>query len=558
MISGGCMNKQEYSAWIRSVRGKMSQEEFGKKIIHYYSPKKGMDKICKTYHRNEVGLWEAGKSLPLNVETFISIALVEYDKNNRNSFVNNYERNQRLNFVSELIENILGIELYCRSLHDVLLIQVCRGVISFEDVLVLEPKYEKCISDVKLENEEKRRIALQRETQNIQYDVYKISSVKELDRLVFDYRVYFYTGNRTLGDHFNVLFEKKIRYGHKVSIQDAVCVFAPNYRDSYNRIFTSSSITRQWLLDLCIHLRMNRDEINTVLKYAHMVELSENMDDVEWFYREKVTIRINDGWSVNIAAPIGSGYWYKQLESQCIENYASHFAFFNKLPLDYKLKIALLMGIYIEQEYFENLPPIDYILESFSELYPQGKAAIKCLDKTLKTIDPNTWEYSPDLQYQLNDQLSSWYDYLRSGCEYAESDILQSILDEYKQECEKYFEMNTLINATAIDTENALKLHYLAALIYTVFTGRYYDGELKQDDLNMIKLNIENSSNEGVYIAPFMINFIGSFLDNRPVYVNERGQLYKVDKNGRSRKPFDWEEVLEDLWASVIELIAQS
>lgn len=552
------MNKQEYSLWIRSVRGEMTQDEFGKKIIHYYSPKKGMEKICKTYHRNEVRLWEAGNSLPLNVETFISIALVEYDKNYKNSFVNNDERNKRLRFVSELIERILGIELYCRSLHDVLLIQVCRGVISFEDVLRLEPKYEECISSFKLGSEEKRRIALKRETQNIQYDVYKIGSVEELDQLVSDYKIYFYTGNRTLGDHFNVLFENRIRYGYKVSIQDAVRIFAPNYRDSYTRIFTSSSITRQWLLDLCIHLRMNREEINTVLKYAHMVELSENKDDYEWFYREKFTLKSNDSWGASIEAPIGSGYWYKQLESRRIENVVPHFAFFNEWSLDDKMRIALLMGNYIEQEYFDNLPPIDYILESFSELYPQGKAAIKRLNKILKMIDPNTWEYSHDLQNQLNGQLAIWYEYLRSGCEYAESDILQNILDEYKHECVNYYEMYNLVNFTAIDTENALKLHYLAALIYTVFSGRYYDGELKQDDLNMIKYNIEKASNEGVYIAPFMVNFIGAFLDNRPVYVNGKGQFYKVDKNGRNRKPFDWEEVLEDLWASVIELIAQS
>ena len=148
------MDKQKYSSWIRKIRGKISQEEFGRKICHFKNEKD--IKVCSGYHRNEISNWEKGKNLPTNLETFISIALLDFDSCNPKKEKDNGYRNLRFQYVQNKMEQLLGQKLYCRCIHDVLLIQVCRDIINFNELLDMEPKLEQIIQDVDKEMKQKK------------------------------------------------------------------------------------------------------------------------------------------------------------------------------------------------------------------------------------------------------------------------------------------------------------------------------------------------------------------------------------------------------------------
>lgn len=182
------MDRQAYINWIREVRGKMSQKEFGEKICHFKNEKG--TKVCKTYHRNEIANWEKGKNVPLNLETFISIALLDFDNNHRDKSGSGY-RNLRFQYVRNKMKVILGQELYCRIVHEALLIQVCRDIITFEELLELEPELDRIVQSVDMDMCQKRDYALQRGTENIAGNLYGVTKKDEIISIIAESKMFF-------------------------------------------------------------------------------------------------------------------------------------------------------------------------------------------------------------------------------------------------------------------------------------------------------------------------------------------------------------------------------
>ena len=503
------MKRQEYIEWIRNVRGKMSQTEFGKKVYHYRITKN--NRQCLTYHRNEIRNWESGKSFPQNIETFLSIALLEYDQTHSCEYKNSMERNERFYYVREIMKQILEMDLYCRNLHDALLIQVCRGILSFQEVLDMEPELQEKIQNLYLDTEEKREYALQRETENIRLDLYKINDKQDIEKVILANKVFFYTGNRAFGERFVKIYENRQRYPELLSLQEAVQIYAPNYRDSYSRIFFSDGMTRQWIIDLCLHLRFNWGETDKVLSNAHMLSLSDDEKHPD----------------------------------------LSHFVFFNDISLEKKLMLLLLIATYVHQEVFEALPPVDYLLESFT-IYSQGKKALKAIQNIADSVDPEEWDYHY-LQNQLKVKVEEWMAYIRSGYENITESYMKKVFESYKLEQNAYYDMSIGARLKEIFREDVGKLHYMAALFYTVLTGKDYQGELSQQDLDSIHMDFEHLGTETLYIYRFLSHVLGTFLNNEPVSKDDKGGYYRHDSTGKKMKALDWDEIIEDLWASIIE-----
>lgn len=555
------MKREDCANWIRKVRGKMSREEFGKRVYHYT----GNDMSCATYHRNAVGSWETKGNIPKNVETFLSIALIEYDREHPEACADCRERNRRYEYARQILYDILGVDFYCRSLHDALLIQVCRGILSFEEVPKLERQLEPSLQECKeiLGAEEKREYALQRATQLIENDWYEIMDKEEIPHIVEKNQVSFSTWDRTMGERILSLYKSRERYQKTLSLDAAVHIYAPNCRKSYLQKFIhSSGTTRQWLLDLCVHLRFNRGEIQEVLEYAHMAPLSEDSEDPEFYLREEPEM------------PIGSAAWYRKFElpksTQTSEKSTEALCHFRELEgfrLYEKLQALTLMVCCIEEYSVQELPPIDYLLESFT-LYRSGKRKgrgdemIRKLEELLEKAEAEGWE-SEELQTHLKTSIEDWSDYIQSGYAFALEESELDIYRDYQQECHEYYTVPKERLTHVKDREGLCKLRYIAGLFYTVFTGQYYQGRLSSDTLEQIKSQFQSADPEledlYQYVYRFISYVLGIFLSQAPIYENENSAFYILEENKegeilRKSKSMDLYEIIEDLWGALREL----
>ena len=503
--------ENDIAFWIREVRGEMTQVEFAKCVYHYEIS--AGQRECIPYHRNQIANWEKGRNKNFNTESFLSIALLDYDKQHPKKCETKQERNQRFLYAADLMKKMLGLELYCRNLHDALLIQVCRDVLSFQELLEKEKEYEerlKPLADLHdseyLPLKEKSRISLQRETETIRIKLYGISTQEELDELFEENRKFFFTANRVLGERFLKIYNSADRYPERLELEEAVQIYAPNYRDSYMRMFSSSGITREWLLDLCEHLRFSKEEKKQALENAHMQPLTEEECAAKTDLVESME------WS-----------------------------------LEEKLEIMLLFSLYVKMEKLETLAPVEYLTESFS-LYKQGKGALKELKKLLcenkKIQDPDDW-VPEELEKQLlsSSGVYAWIECMRSGCSNIQNEKMETAFHEYRQEHQEYFELFTgsLENLNkgkmpVTDKENleeAKKLHYLAALFYTILTGKYYTGKVTGEDAQTIEIQFKKEEkkepeSEINYIYNFFTLVFWTFLEKEPL-------IAVTEKNGKTQ-----------------------
>lgn len=532
------MNRQLYISWIREVRGKTNQTEFAGKIYHYKTIK-NIRKCC-TYHRNEIGNWEKGKNLPMNIEAFISIALLDFDQKYPRVEMDIAYRNRRYQYVNDKMMEIIGQNLYCRSVYDALLIQVCRGVISFEDVLELEKELEKMLHSVILNSEQKRKYALKKETDIIRGNLFKIETREEIVEVVEESKIFFCTGTRTLGERMKICFESRQRYVEKITLAEAVRIYAPNYRESFNRVFTSSGISRQWLIDICVHLRFTRKEIQYILDNAHHVSLSDDCNEQEAFY-------VDEGY------PIGSTAWYKHMERQYPEEFEGHFYGFKRMTLSEKIIIGVLLCGYAEEIYDENgLLPADYLLESFL-FYECGKGAVRKVEKILKSVSDNEEWNAEELQQKLNIDIVEWLEYIKSGMNYFETFAAMKVYEDYRQEFSDYFSVSVGKVVDVADTFEISKLKYIAAMLYTIFMGKYYLNTITERDLKYIKMQFENQTKDWKIMYNFISQFFITFLSDHPVYKNSSGRYYTII-NKRKTGSFDLEETYISLWECLIML----
>ena len=522
------MNKAKYAEWIRESRGKTKQEEFGRKICRY----KVIDgrKVCAHYHRNEVGNWERGKNLPMNAETVLSIALFSYDRQNGSLPVQAKDRNERLFCALRPLQEFLGIELYSRSVHDALLIQVCRGIITFEEVPELEMQLEAEINGPnipKWTDTELSRASLRHQTESIRNELYRINSPEEIRETVLASGIYFKTANRVLGERLEEMYKSRKRYPTAISLESAVYIYAPNNRQTYRRIYQSSGITREWLLDLCRHLRFDRKETNYVLRNAQMAELPEEPEpaesDPDMYYKEYL-----------------------------------------RKPVGERLRIMVLIASLVFPLRPEEFPPADYVLESFTH-NEQGKKALALLNSLIDGSGQNQEE----LYLQLEDKLvqsevfQTWSSYILSGRDYAQQEGLQVIWRDHKDEHREYFRPYYSLQADANQRKEISLLHYLTALFYTVLTGKFYKGEHTPEDRLSVERQFMKAGAGYAYTGSFFNYILETFLNPRPCAVKKKSKdggrwtetsyYFRNDRNSKGlRKEVNSNIIREDLWATVL------
>lgn len=517
--------------WITEVRGGLDKSSFGRQIIAF----KKNNTVCASVHRNTIGNWESGKTaLPKDVETVLSIALFEYDKIHKEDGAA-LDRSARYLHARKRLEQMLGLELYCRNLHDALLISVCRGILSFKELLPLERELEAELEKDALPNEMRDLYAIERNTVPISEDLNKVSSLEELRACITQYhRHSFASASRIIGARILQIYRSRSRYPQEVSFYRAVANLAPNYRDSYIRIFSSVFISRDWIIDLCRHLRFDRAEITDVLEAAHMAKLTED------------------------------------------EIFPDSMSMFAELPAVLKLETMLLLALYVDERVLgdlEHYPPAIHLLESFT-LYEHGKAARQSLDKLLEKEEAADWSCE-DLRERLvctwtNKQgremyspCSVWMKYLdQDNSKLREEESLQQICRELTPAYEQLpaYVSEDLKGAdgrkAAQEARDEMRrIRYLVSMCFTVLSGTIFRGTLTEADLNAIQRSFAKEEKDCTYIYRFISKMLVIFLGDRPVQQTDKGCFDLADTMAGKRKTaLGMENIQETFWESILFL----
>lgn len=317
-----------------------------------------------------------------------------------------------------------------------------------------------------------------------------------------------------------------------MSLERAIVNLAPNYRNSYVRMFSSSFISREWLIDLCIHLRFNYEEVSLMLESAHMVQLSE-YESSEKYYTEGGVMAVTD-------------------------NSRS----FSEKSLNDKLIIMLILGGYMKDH--GELP--EYvsarrILESFS-IYDQGASLVEMFYNTV--LDScKTGEGSLDVEFEDIWEVFAATERYRAWAEYMDMENDAAYLDDrlYQADCEgyeAYMELNER-QIIKVKTRDEIKLmHFLVAMYYSVFLNKKYEGKLLDKDLLEVKRIIGTDTSLNKFIYRFFSTLFGIFVGEETIYENEKGKYYVINHvlNSKTRA-LDIGETLENIYEAIVELSDQ-
>lgn len=552
------VDREKYARWIHEVRMRAGESkiQFAGHVCHFRI--RDGQRICSRYHRNEAANWETGRNLPLNTEAFLSIALFDYDTTHPERGSDFAARNRRLTHAVQRMRELIGVDLYCRNLHDALLIQVCRGVLTFEEVpereADLETLIEKAVQEKGLNEQQQRNLALQHETENIRSDLYQVLSCEEMVKVILSNSLFFYTAGRTLGERFQQLYNSRKRYARAIGLGAAVQLYAPNYANSYVRLFRSTGVTREWLVDLCVHLRFEREEINQVLENAHMAPLSENPKDWEYCIRSLATGNINE--SLAYYGPIGSGQWRAALERRREVPCPLPYSDFLSMDLVSRIAVIFITAVYIRMEDGINVLTLpDCLLESFLK-YEKAKEILRKLDLYASRSEAFGEDAEPWEALSRESAFYKWMEYIQGPVYWAQEEQMEDLLALYRQEYGTFYCEGQPRFAHVEGKKELSKLYFLAAISFTVLTGKLYDGNLSNSDLVRIRTQFEGLGEEAMYVYRFFSQVLGVFLGSDPIEEPKRGIFFcRYGESGEKKtRQLNMKSLLDDLWDSLLEI----
>ena len=532
----------EFAEWIRSIRRKygLSQKKLGKKIYHFEY--RGKKEICLSFHRNSVGNWENGKNLPMTVETFVSLALVDYcgtcDKPDLIRFP---EMKRRYVYVRNCLQNYLGRSLYVRNINDALLIAAARGLYSIEELPEARQKMNEIIENVEVSLVERKSLSLERKTTALENEFLWIESREGFRSFVEENKTYFRIGNRTVGERAVHIFENPVKETvRRLKFRQMVDVYAPQYSVSYNKIFSSDfAVSRSWLISFCVKMRYTRSEINQILKNASMLSLSNQKESMEYYIRGEKN------------AAVGSVKWYEKMVSHNAPELSMKYQEAFNLPHSKKIAFLVLIICALIWDREEiTFFPVDYLLEYFL-LADEGQEALDIAEEEFSQMGKKLLE---NLSRTVGLYREYICDVLNMYTERFHSEVEKEALKAYADEFPRYskfsehkIDKKNRENKTARET--ARRLRFFAACSYSVLTGRIYVGSIKEEDLISLRCILRDGIGKKKE-AENCINFFsllwGMFLNNEEILWDGRGG-FSVSHGRERSNVLSLREVLEDV-----------
>lgn len=531
----------------------------------------------------------------LSHELFVSLALLDYEKKENHKKLSDMvdspvivkqndlteeERKKRADYVNNLMKAILGHELYARSLHDNMLILVCRGVLTLGDALDEAERYIKYLAkESKLDDNTFEKYARKDGgTLMLNIAVRSINDVSEIDCMVETYREYFHTSNLARQERIKMIYYRRNRfpyveseYHEMLEFKHAVAVFAPAYANTYrnlgygdndNKEETKNNkntekrksnsakylgrrknVSRKWLLGLLVRLRFSRDEINEALKIAHEPVLDDsNLECLEMYLKD------SDKY------PLGSTGWYYEQEEKTNNDFIKRFAGFNNLNIKEKLILAIyLSSVDWAAEWTVNFPaPVSLVLESLLQderVLKEEKKDAELLDESNQTVEELLRNIVSKVENKVSSEdcknlvrkIHNKIEIIMKNHLLVSTDGRDSIYEAFCRETKEYYDFSNKniydrLAQNNIYKESVQGMRFSAALIYTILTGRYLPegGELlgALDDVrvkfvNEVKSYVGDKKEENEILINIFGNnvakYLTTFLDNRDLYFEKEG-----------------------------------
>lgn len=537
MPKGEIRNKKEYVDWICWVRKQccLNQEEFGKSIVRFGGGRCS-GRMYSTYGRGAVAHWEKGTHLPVNMETVISIALLDYsslhpDQNfSDNQSIDAKLRNKRLAYVASCVRKYLNRSLYCKNLGDVLIFQAVRGLFPLEEVPALEAWIHKEIFAGSKKNtpEKIREYSRRRDTRMLYDQLLEIEDKETFLQVLQEKKDFYSIGYRVVGERMKEEYETKYMADSGLDFQRAIRLYAPVYRDSYQHLFAADiRVSRRWLIDLCIQLHFSRESINSVLKNAQYAPLSDYSENPESWIQGQGEHPDEQG-AGNLSC--GTAAWYARVENQyllwkdrngdldeiradgALESDFEPFRFWRirEYSIRERLIYALALGCYLEK--YGELPLPGYLLD-FAAARKDTEEILKRLSgeayRNQWSKEWNLWrKENSGLCLELCDLITGAMDevVLFAAAGEPEAKFLPSLEQEYQI----YYEVPKNKRS---DEKVFQKQYIFAAVLYSLMTGFLYKGKINRKECEELNELQETFSDAYIFIRYIWRLYLG----NEPV-----------------------------------------
>lgn len=551
----------EYTEWITSIRRKydLKQTKFGQRICHFEQKKVKADgkeeikEVCKFCSRTTISNWENGKNPPLSVETFVSLALVDYCGHCQGvPQALPEERKQRYGYVKQQMKKYLGRSLYSRNLNDILLCAVALGIYGMEEIPDVRARLLEEIKEARMDVNEKKEMALKPMTEKMEEALENVETKENFEQLIRENQKVFNLGYRTLGERMLEIYGKSQHGRDGIEFKQAVALYAPKYIDSHGKMFfVNLSVSRDWLLNFCIHMRFNREDINKTLENASMLKLADEKVGREYYLQETET------------KEIGSVKWYEQRCVQGLQDYQIRYPEAEALSLQEKFAFLTLTACaLLGTDQIVREVPTDYLLEYFLQK-EEGKALLKDM-RQICTANPDQVQDEPkkcfgDHTGKLNSLLEELKYNMKTEPERLAFEAYREEFSRYlyvpKEKCEKYSGIFAQEDIEKTAKEQAGKLRFFAAVSYSVITGQLYRGQLCERDINRLREELlgEEERRELRMSCRFMEFLWGMFLEPaEKIHWNPKKEGFSLVREMDKKMPkvLGMKEVLEDIAAT--------
>ncbi len=516
-----------------------SQQRFLDNIYRFSGTIEKSSKRVKVYKTTGTfEKWELAESLPDSLAAIVAIAMVEertrlYNKSGQSTFSEETcaKRNNRLERVREKIRTYHHREFVPRSLEEVLLVEVIRGIYTlFEVPAVLNRFYEECTEEEEnLTKQMVSDIAADLKSTIIWNALLRVGNKNDMEKIMRDNKRVFLVDRRTVGTRLRRGFIENhgypFKYGLKIYSPDINFETRVTKRAQYDRFYQ-----REYLLSTLIPLHYSVDQINSYLKSDGLVAVSENQNDPE-------NIMIRQGIYVDEYMLADALLSY----DGCIPEKTTIAGIFKRLryqyvqDIDMKIRVGYLCVL---TEYLKTCPvdlllPADHYINYVFRDNGNSKRVAEQVVKEIRKPNFDLIKGKTKLIEKMKPLKISEKD--RKNLKPEEVARLDHDYEAFKGQFKEYYDIPLTKLPGDIDSEMlemARKIRFFSAISFSVMTGRQYDGVItRSDELTTAREELSLYDNE---LKKYLFAIWNYFLHANNTVVVEGGFFRSPYQPGRA------------------------
>lgn len=485
----------------------------GERKVSYYS---GVD---------EFNNWKDANHLPDSIVSLISIALIEerVDHPCNTDQLTPEERHARYDRVSEKLAVYRHKKLNVRNLEEALLIQVIRGLYEFDEIPDILNEFFKYAADDEKSpkfRSQKSLVAAKGKTDALGRDIMSFQTRAEMDAFIEQERITYLVDKRNVSKRIESIYKRIYqKKGYDISLENALKILSPMDNNFLNHITKSRQYTRsyteQYLLQPLIRLEFEESDIREVLE-ANSAIIEEDSNDNFWNL-EKHMIKKHIFIDKNRFCEYLEERSRKPFDEINLTNnkYVDdafkdiRYVDAAKENMVYKIAYAAVFAEYLRRYPFENstnvnnddfwgeefykvnpLPPPDYFLSyMFAPKANQACRAAIIFEAQSKQRDEKKWG-SNTLYDCLNSFNNSMQQIGIVAVRGKEKDAAVRLYNDHRIQFSSYYripeKMSLQFEGDGDEDASHVtvgKLHYFAAVTYSMMTGCFYTNRVFKENI---------------------------------------------------------------------------